>query len=97
MCIQIVLVLIFTFRVFDIPSRGPFVLVILLLIFQGATGMAFGSLLSSLESIDSFDLTRHPFLLWLGLVVSAFCKQENTAVMMILGSFYPNLILSGTQ
>ncbi|KAF7487775.1 ABC transporter G family member 20 [Sarcoptes scabiei] len=71
MSIQILLVLIFTFLVFDIPSRGPFILVICLLVSQGATGMAFG------------------------LVVSALCKQENTAVMMILGSFYPNLILSG--
>ena len=42
MSIQILLVLIFTFLVFDIPSRGPFILVILLLVFQGATGMAFG-------------------------------------------------------
>lgn len=43
MSIQILLVLIFTFLVFDIPSRGPFILVILLLVFQGATGMAFGN------------------------------------------------------
>jgi len=71
MIIQIILVLFFTFLVFDIPSRGPFILVILLLLLQGATGMAFG------------------------LVVSAMCQQENTAVMMILGTFYPNLILSG--
>ena len=42
MSIQILLVLIFTFLVFDIPSRGPFLLVVLLLVFQGATGMAFG-------------------------------------------------------
>ncbi len=42
MVIQIVLVLVFTFLVFDIPSRGPFVWVILLLLLQGATGMAFG-------------------------------------------------------
>lgn len=46
MTIQIALVLIFTFLVFDIPSRGPFILVILLLVFQGATGMAFGMLFS---------------------------------------------------
>ena len=44
MSIQILLVLIFTFLVFDIASRGPFILVILLLVFQGATGMAFGKL-----------------------------------------------------
>ncbi|RWS08097.1 ATP-binding cassette transporter sub-family H 88708-like protein, partial [Dinothrombium tinctorium] len=71
MVVQITFVLLFTFVVFDIPSRGPFYLVILLLLLQGCTGMAFG------------------------LVVSACCHQENTAVMMILGTFYPNLILSG--
>ncbi|CAG2112457.1 unnamed protein product, partial [Medioppia subpectinata] len=71
MVIQIILVLVFTFLVFDIPSRGPFVWVVSLLLLQGTTGMAFG------------------------LVVSALCQQENTAVMMILGTFYPNLILSG--
>jgi len=71
MIVQILLVLVFTFLVFDIPSRGPFIWVILLLLLQGMTGMAFG------------------------LVVSATCHQENTAVMMILGTFYPNLILSG--
>jgi len=71
MVVQILLVLVFTFLVFDIPSRGPFIWVILLLLLQGMTGMAFG------------------------LVVSATCHQENTAVMMILGTFYPNLILSG--
>ncbi|RWS22511.1 abc transporter-like protein, partial [Leptotrombidium deliense] len=74
MVVQIAFVLVFTFAVFDIPSRGPFIWVILLLLLQGCTGMAFGKL---------------------GLVVSACCHQENTAVMMILGTFYPNLILSG--
>ena len=42
MVIQIILVLFFTFLVFDIPSRGPFAWVISLLLLQGATGMAFG-------------------------------------------------------
>lgn len=42
MVVQIMLVLVFTFLVFDIPSRGPFEWVILLLILQGCTGMAFG-------------------------------------------------------
>jgi ABC-type multidrug transport system permease subunit len=71
MVVQIILVLFFTFLVFDIPSRGPIVWVILMLLLQGCTGMAFG------------------------LLVSALCHEENTAVMMILGTFYPNLILSG--
>jgi len=69
--VQIVFVLVFTFLVFEVPSRGPFIWVVLLLLLQGTTGMAFG------------------------LVVSACCHEENTAVMMILGTFYPNLILSG--
>lgn len=30
-----------------------------------------------------------------GLMVSAICKEENTAIMMILGTFYPNLLLAG--
>ena len=42
MIVQILLVLVFTFLVFDIPSRGPFIWVILLLLLQGCTGMAFG-------------------------------------------------------
>lgn len=30
-----------------------------------------------------------------GLLVSAICKEENTAVMMLVGSFYTNFILAG--
>lgn len=30
-----------------------------------------------------------------GLMVSAICNEENTAIMMILGTFYPNLLLAG--
>ena len=42
MVVQIVFVLVFTFLVFEIPSRGPFIWVVLLLLLQGCTGMAFG-------------------------------------------------------
>ena len=31
-----------------------------------------------------------------GLMISAICKEENSATMLALGSFYPNLLLSGT-
>jgi len=31
-----------------------------------------------------------------GLMISSFCEEENTATMLALGSFYPNLLLSGT-
>lgn len=87
MVVQILLVLVFTFLVFDIPSRGPFIWVILLLLLQGCTGMAFGKFY--------LIFGQYNFILQTGLVVSATCHQENTAVMMILGTFYPNLILSG--
>lgn len=71
MIIQISLVLMFTFFVFEIPSHGPFLWVVLLILLQGCTGMGFG------------------------LLVSAVCDEENTAVMMLVGTFYTNLILAG--
>lgn len=71
MIIQISLVLTFTFFVFEIPSNGPFLWVVLLILLQGCTGMGFG------------------------LLVSAVCDEENTAVMMLVGTFYTNLILAG--
>ena len=70
--VQVILLLIFTFLVFEIPSEGPFIWVILLTLLQGSCGMAFG------------------------LMISALCKEENSATMLALGSFYPNLLLSGT-
>lgn len=69
--VQIFLLLIFTFLVFEVPSQGPFIWVILLTLLQGSCGMAYG------------------------LMISALCKEENSATMLALGSFYPNLLLSG--
>lgn len=70
--VQIFLLLIFTFLVFEIPSRGPFIFVALLTLLQSSCGMAFG------------------------LMISALTKEEVSATMLALGSFYPNLLLSGT-
>lgn len=67
--VQVALLLIFTFLVFDIPSRGPFFWVIVLTLLQGTCGMAFG------------------------LMISSLCEEENSATMLALGSFYPNLLL----
>ena len=72
LAVQIALLLVFTFCVFEIPSEGPFIWVILLTLLQGSCGMAYG------------------------LMISAICKEENSATMLALGSFYPNLLLSGT-
>ena len=30
-----------------------------------------------------------------GLLISAFCEEENTAIQCALGSVYPNMLLSG--
>lgn len=70
--VQVFLLLIFTFLVFEIPSRGPFFWVIQLTLLQSTCGMAFG------------------------LMISAMTKEETSATMLALGSFYPNLLLSGT-
>lgn len=70
--VQIFLLLLFTFCVFEISSHGPFIWVILLTLLQGSCGMAYG------------------------LMISAICKEENSATMLALGSFYPNLLMSGT-
>ncbi|XP_030833733.1 ABC transporter G family member 20-like [Strongylocentrotus purpuratus] len=69
--VQIALVLVFTFAVFDIPNEGSLFLVILMMMLQGLCGMA------------------------LGLLISAFCDSESTAIQLALGSFYPLLLLSG--
>ncbi|KAM7294253.1 hypothetical protein ISCGN_023770, partial [Ixodes scapularis] len=70
MFVQVAGLLVFTFIVFEIPSRGPFVWVVLLTLLQGCCGMIYG------------------------LVISSMCVEENSAIMLALGSFYPNLLLS---
>ncbi|RWS27539.1 ABC transporter G family member 20-like protein [Leptotrombidium deliense] len=70
--VQIFLLLIFTFLVFQVPCRCSFIWVILMTLLQGCCGMSYG------------------------LMISALCKEENSATMLALGSFYPNLLLSGT-
>ena len=70
--VQLLLLLIFTFIVFRIPNYGSFLWVILMLVLQGACGMSYG------------------------LMISSICREENTATMLALGSFYPNLLLSST-
>ncbi|XP_064485038.1 ABC transporter G family member 20-like isoform X3 [Ornithodoros turicata] len=71
MFVQVSGLLIFTFLVFEIPSRGPFVWVVLLTLLQGCCGMTYG------------------------LLISSMCVEENSAIMLALASFYPNLLLSG--
>lgn len=71
--VQIALLLIFTFLVFEIPFRGPFIWVVILTLLQGSCGMAFG------------------------LMISSICEEENSATMLALGSFYPNLLLVSSK
>ncbi|XP_071536858.1 ABC transporter G family member 20 [Panulirus ornatus] len=71
MLVQIALILVFMFPVFQLPCEGNMVWVLLLAILQGFCGMTFG------------------------LMTSAISNDENTAIMMALGIFYPLLLLSG--
>ncbi|XP_050708536.1 ABC transporter G family member 20-like isoform X1 [Eriocheir sinensis] len=71
MLVQIALILVFMFPVFQLPCKGNMVWVVLLAVLQGFCGMTFG------------------------LMTSAISNDENTAIMMALGIFYPLLLLSG--
>jgi len=72
MIVQVLLLLIFTFGVFQIPIYGPYGWVAILLVLQAFCGMSYG------------------------LLISAITDEETNATMLALGSFYPNLLLSGT-
>lgn len=54
---QVLGLLVFTFLVFDIPSRGPFIWVILMTLFQGVCGMCFGKTYNKLFKIKTNFLT----------------------------------------
>ncbi|XP_022701989.1 ABC transporter G family member 20-like isoform X5 [Varroa jacobsoni] len=71
MVVQVALLLLFIFLVFQIPLEGSLLLVILLTLLQGLSGMTYG------------------------LVISSICGDEQSAMMLALGTFYPNLLLSG--
>ncbi|XP_063608596.1 ABC transporter G family member 20-like [Penaeus indicus] len=71
MLVQIALILVFMFPVFQLPCEGNMLWVVLLSVLQGFCGMTFG------------------------LMTSALSNDENTAIMMALGIFYPLLLLSG--
>lgn len=71
MLVQISLILVFMFPVFQLPCKGSMLWVVLLSVLQGFCGMTFG------------------------LMTSALSNDENTAIMMALGIFYPLLLLSG--
>ncbi|KAK3868440.1 hypothetical protein Pcinc_026167 [Petrolisthes cinctipes] len=71
MLVQIALILVFMFSVFQLPCEGNMIWVVLISILQGFCGMTFG------------------------LMTSAISNDENTAIMMALGIFYPLILLSG--
>nr|WMI51951.1 ABCE1 [Dermanyssus gallinae] len=69
--VQVALLLVFTFGVFEMPLEGSLMLVISLTVLQGLCGMTYG------------------------LVISSVCTNEQSAMMLALGTFYANLLLSG--
>ncbi|XP_055933092.1 ABC transporter G family member 20-like [Argiope bruennichi] len=71
MLLQVVLVLVLTFKAFSIPCRGPLIWVVIAVLLTGLEGMSYG------------------------LFISSIVNDENIAMMIAMGSFYPNLLLSG--
>ncbi|KFM75040.1 ABC transporter G family member 20, partial [Stegodyphus mimosarum] len=71
--------------------------------------MLFQVALVLLFTFLAFNIPSHGSLVWVviavllvglegmayGLFISAICNDENIAVMIAMGSFYPNLLLSG--
>ncbi|KAF7496676.1 ABC transporter G family member 20 [Sarcoptes scabiei] len=70
--VQVMLLMICVFPIYQIPYHGEFLFILLLTLLQSFCGMSFG------------------------LFVSSVSHDEMTATMLSLGSFYPNLLLSGT-
>lgn len=70
--VQVILLMICVFPIYQIPYHGEFLFIFLLTFMQSFCGMSFG------------------------LFVSSVSHDEMTATMLALGSFYPNLLLSGT-
>ena len=86
--------------VFSVPAKGPMVWVICLTMLQGLCGMAFGLVVRYLEikgaRKSNLVKSRQSRLICPSYVYfSALCDNEQDAIQLALGSFYPNLLLSG--
>jgi hypothetical protein len=88
---QSILVLMFSFYVFDLTINTHIMWVGLLLILTGLCGMSFGEyiLQSTLESISNVSTNS------IGFVVSCSVDNERSATYMAMGSFLPLVMLCG--
>lgn len=89
---QSLLVLLFSFSVFDLTLNGDTTLVVVLTILTGLCGMCFGMMNVAFWSVAIRILN----VVWLtGFVVSSACDNERTATYMAMGSFLPIVMLCG--
>jgi ABC-type transport system involved in cytochrome c biogenesis permease component len=95
---QTALVFVFMMVVFEVPVRGPLVWSIVITLLQGTCGMAFGKFaflkLGNL-ALSTIATKLNQMFFFIGFLISVFCTEERNAIQLALGSFYPNLLLSG--
>ena len=53
--------------------------------------------MGSLALVVTLTLLQGLVGMALGLLISAVCDEENTAIQCALGTVYPNVLLSGKQ
>ena len=94
MLAQVCLVLVFMIYVFEVPARGPMVWIVTLTLMQGICGMAFGLVISAL--CDNEQAREAKFACYgMNDKLSPLPIEFQDAIQLALGSFYPNLLLSG--
>ena len=100
MLAQVCLVLVFMIYVFEVPARGPMVWIVTLTLMQGICGMAFGLVISALCDNEQAREAKFPCRILYDMNVETESSvplqiKFQDAIQLALGSFYPNLLLSG--
>ena len=89
--IQEILMLITTFYIFEVPSRGPMIWVFALTFFQGIFCFVKCHFTVCLTVVLFAGVAGVMF----GLFISSMCADEVSAAMLGMGSFFPTIMLGG--
>ncbi|KAF5293057.1 hypothetical protein FQR65_LT11049 [Abscondita terminalis] len=87
MMMQIIVVVCFGVYVFNMALRGSMILLLELILFAGFCGMWYGKCLVMMRNVEELDC--------LGFALSSACDRETTAAYILLGSFFPMILLCG--
>lgn len=80
--------------VFKITCQGSLALAMFITLLQGLCGMFYGKFICFAYALDLI-LSLMKWLNHSGFVVSSLCDQQTSALQLSLGSFFPNMLLSG--